>query len=209
MSASASRGRRLPWPSPTRVAVSLALLGAVAGLALVVATALNTEPALAEQTEARAGSLSLWIESSQWIGGAHAAEDGAQDVEIDVVDHDDEEGEVIEGADGFDRPPTMTPGTPDEGFQRMQVDLTFLNKGANPLDIGPEDFLLEGADGQVWTPLLGGTFGLTTLLPGQTLNTIVAYDVPELDVEQQIDLLWQANGNNIRFTISAPGASHG
>jgi len=186
----------------------MAVVAAFSGLGIVVATAANTEPALAEQTEARAGSLSLWVESSQWIGGAEA-DDGPLSAQIDVVDHDDEEGDIVEGADGFDRPPTMTPGTPEVGFQRMQVDLTFLNTGSTRTDVGPEDFLLEGADGQVWVPLLGGTFGLTTLLPGQVLNTIVAYDVPEPDTEQQIGLLWRASGKNIRFNISASGVSHG
>lgn len=218
--------------------MSLAVLGAAAGLALVVATAVGTEPALAEQTEARAGSLSLWVESSQWVGGAHddastaggddqqghdhgegegdqaEEDDHAEDEQGEPGHHDDEEAEqenVAAGAgpESFQMPSAMMPGTPDEGFQRMQIDLTFLNKGSTAADVGPQDFYLQGADGQTWETMLGGTFATTSLRTGQALNTIVAYDIPETDAEQEIELVWRSSEETKRFAIATSGASHG
>lgn len=198
------------WSRILTFMISLvAIAAALAGLFLV-AQSLSSTPLVGLNTEARGSTLSLWISNVDMLSHSHE-------------DHNHEdEGDPAEGLSGqaaatdlaaqgnFTMPASMMPGTPDEGFQRLQLNLGFANKGSEAAQTGPEDFYLLADDGDIWQGLRGGSFNTTRLGSGQVLNTVLAFDVPESVEASNLELIWNASNTEIRFAVdSGPGHAHG
>ncbi len=210
-------------PSASVVFGSLAIVAALGGLFLIVQTALTTTPVVALGTEARGDTLSLWINNSEVLDHEHASSSD------DGHDHDHgDEGGVADGtqsgvealsdltaqtdtdSQGFAMPASMMPGTPEDGFQRLQLELDFSNRSGASATVAPQDFFLLSNEGERWGPLLGGTFHQTDLRSQQVLSTVVAFDIPVRVAASDVQFVWTGDGDEIRFAVDAEGGhSHG
>lgn len=200
-----------PTRQQQRVSVAIALFAVVAslaGLVLVTRMVLGDDAVYGLETEARTGEVSLWVERYEWLAHDHGDHDHSGD---EAVDPEQERiDEITAQAQVFPMPASMMPGTPNEGFQRLQANLTFLNRGAGGADVEPEQFLLVAEDGSgSWSALRGGTFSRLTLGHDQILNTVVAFDVPEELSGAGMYLEWTTGGETKRFALNGSGHSHG
>ncbi len=186
------------------ILVGVAVLAALVGLGLVITTAGGSDPAVAPQTEARHGQISTWVESAEWLDHDHNAD---SDQQAQDLGPDASAAGAAELNGGFAMPATMMPGTPDEGFARLQLELSFLNHGSGTV-LNGRDFVLENSDGDQWTALQGGTFVETALPEQHFLNTVLAFDLPERSVEPNLYLVWRSNGKTTRFIVSEEGNHH-
>ncbi len=189
---------------------AFAVMAALIGMVLV-ARMTTADPAIALQTEARSGELSVWVDRYEWLSHEHGNHDHGDDAEAA------EEGDSAQAAiddvtsqsEGFAMPASMMPGTPNEGFQRVQFELNILNRGGLDADVHPDDFRLEAANGDSWLSLRGGTFSPTTLPPQYAVATIVAFDVPEESSGDSMHLVWTSAEGESRFALEGSGHDHG
>ena len=187
---------------------SLATLAAFAGLVLVALMLFGGGPAIGLQTEASAGELSVWVDRYEWLEHDHDAHDhGDDEDEESEPDPTSQALDEIRANAGFAMPSRMMPGTPDEGFQRLQVNLNVLSQGAAQ-PISPDDFRLESTEGKTWPSLLGGTFVPTSLDTGQALSTVVAFDVPYDDAALDMFLIWTNGVEELRFSLNGSTHAH-
>lgn len=183
------------------VIAALAVITAIVGISLVVSAA-GSQPVIAEGTEARAGALSAWIERSERLAHEHA-DDGTAALGEAAPD-----GVVNEIGSGFAMPASMMNGTPDEGFVRVQIEASFLNRGNGVSVIDPGDFRLESEAGDAWPVLRGGTLNRSELSSQHLLNTVIAFDVAEEALEPTMYLVWQYAGEETRFAITSQEGHH-
>lgn len=188
------------------IVTALGLILAVVGLGTVVLTATGSAPLVAPQTEARVGAMSGWVESSEWIAHDHDAADGT--AALGPSAQDAAANELAVPGTGFAMPSAMMPGTPDEGFTRLQIELSFLNRATATSELRPAQFSLENSDGDSWLSLLGGTFSAETLAANQFLNTVIAFDIPDESLEPAMYLVWGGDDGEARFLISAEEGHH-
>lgn len=133
----------------------------------------------------------------------------------DVAEHDHDDGDADhdhgENGDGaFAMPSAMMGGGPAEGQRRLQIDITYRHRGIEPAVISPEHFRLENGDAVTWPAARGGTFATTTLQGGHTLHTILAFDVAEESVSDDLRLIWSADGEETSFAlVEAEEHTHG
>jgi len=189
--------------SVRRVVTAIAVFAAVVGLVLVVRLPLGSSTAYALQTEVETDSaLSIWVEDFRWLS---VEMDGDDDNGIDGPQDQDSDGDQ-----SYAMPNNMMPGAPNSGFQRLQVNLSFINRGADVAYLEPADFLLVATNGDSWATLTGGTFDETVLGPLQAMSTTVAFDVPVERAISGMDLIWSWDGDSSSFAIAgADGADHG
>lgn len=189
-----------------RAVTAIAVLAAALGLILVARVTFGAGPAFAQQTEVMSDGLSVWVEDSRWLSMDMDGDD--ENGAIEGAREDDTGRDTDSDSDaeqGFAMPDSMMPGAPVEGFQRLQVSLSLLNRGEGGVYVEPADFVLVAPDGDRWLTLLGGTFYETTLGTGQALSTVVAFDVPVEEAALDMDLTWSWQGNKTRFTIAGAG----
>lgn len=187
--------------SPPMIIAALAVITAVVGLSLVI-TAAGSDPVIAQGTEARAGALSAWIERSETLAHDHA-DDGSSELGAAAP-----EGVTNEIGSGFAMPAAMMNGTPDEGFVRVQIEASFLNRGNGIAVIEPGDFRLESETGDVWPVLRGGTLNRSELSAQHLINTVIAFDVADDAIEPTMYLVWQYAGEETRFAITSQEGHH-
>jgi hypothetical protein len=221
------------------VVVAIAVVAAVAGLSVTVLRALGDSPAIAVGTEARSDDMSLWVSNVEFVAHDHSAhdhsahdhgdegEDGHDDSPADVsgaVDTDpgaaddpttgqatDQTADILNGSGaGFAMPATMMPGTPEEGYQRIQLNLDFSNRGDVHV-VDPSDFaLIVAGRGLSFEPLAGGGFNNTVIGSSQLLSTVIAFDVPTTLNTADLRLVWRDGGNKITFALAnGEGHDHG
>ena len=142
-------------------------------MALMLVTRYPVATFVAPGQEAEASGVSLRIDFTEWLNH----EDAHQD-----------QGEV------FPMPASSMPGMPEEGLQRLQVELTLQNLGDASRDFRPEEFSVRSVSGESWPPM-ASTFQPGTLGPGQALNGVVFFDVPE--AESGVYLVWTRGGTQV------------
>lgn len=207
-----SSAKRLsPLSGARLVGLSAALL-AVAGLALLIVTALTTDPAIGLETEARSGGLSLWASNVEWLEHDHDGSNPGGQTSTETESATDVADTLLtgQGDQGFQMPATMMPGTPEEGFQRVQLNLDFVNREASR-QVSPADFSLVAEGRRVYPPNFGGSFVPTIIGPSQQFSTMLSFDIPESISSDDVELLWAGDGSggDIRFAISGGHGSHG
>lgn len=196
------RGRESIWTripdlsSPPMIIAALAVITAIVGISLVV-TAASSQPVVAEGTEARAGALSAWIESSQWLA-SHDSDDGTSTLGPAAP-----QGATNEIGQGYAMPQVMMNGTPEAGFVRLQIDASFLNRGNGVAVVDPSQFRLESEAGDTWPVLRGGTLNRSQLSSQHVLNTVIAFDVVEAAAEPTMYLVWNYADTETRFAITS------
>ena len=168
------------------------------------ATAKSSDPAVAVNTEARQGDISVWVDRYQWLVHDHSAHDHSEDANDPTSPAQNE----LPAVSGFPMSAAMMPGTPDEGFHRLQIDLSIVNRGEGTLEMKPADFRLVSEDGDEWPSLRGGTFSPTDLSGGYMLGTVLAFDVPEEFSSTGMYLEWTWEGEVTRFAFNGSGHDH-
>lgn len=91
------------------------------------------------------------------------------------MDHD-----MSGDAPGYQMPPAMMPGMPENGDQRLGVALTVVNTSAETRPLRPtEEFVLRASkDDKQWTPRTD-TFGdLPRLASGNAVKGVLYFDLP-------------------------------
>lgn len=187
--------------SPPMVIAALAIITAIVGVSLVVSAA-GSQPVIAEGTEARAGALSAWIERSQWLTAEHG-DDGSAELGPAAPQGSNELTDQ-----GFGMPSAMMGGTPDEGFVRLQIDASFLNRGNGTAVVDPDQFRLESEAGATWPVLRGGTLNRSELSSQHLINTVIAFDVAEDALEPTMYLVWSYAGEKATFAITSQEGRH-
>ena len=215
MATSVDRGpsfRKAHCPDSSRPWAVTAIVSVVTGIALVgillAARQVLSEPVVALNTEARSGDLSVWVDRYQWLGhdmGQTEGEDLGETSEAEQAIND-----VTAQAQVFPMPSSMMPGMPEDGYQRLQADITVVNRGVDLVEVSPADFVLESSDGDRWPAMSGGTFNLTDIGAGYGLGTVVAFDVLDEKAAVNMYLLWVRDDGVIRFALGASGhGGHG
>ncbi len=134
------------------VAAVAAALSGVVLVSLMLVTRSTVATLVAPGQEARAGGLSLRVDSADWLA------------------HD-----MMPGM-----PPSAMPGMPARGEQRFQVAFTLQNPSDGSRDFSPDDFRLQSGGGESWPPV-GSNFVAGTLGSGQALEGTFFFHVPETE----------------------------
>lgn len=120
-----------------------------------------------------------------------------------TMDHD-----MSGDAPGYQMPPAMMPGMPENGDQRLAVSVTVVNTSddTRPLRPGKEFALHVGAEGRQ-VAAHSDTFGdLPRLAPGNAINGILFFDLPPDDLAGSPAWLEWTHGNAAnRLTIPLDG----
>ena len=187
---------------------AVAIVTMILGLLLVTKMTIGSDPVIDLRTEAKSGDLSVWVDRYEWLEHNHASHDHSDD-EAEVDPEQQAIDEVTAEAQVFAMPASMMPGTPDEGFQRLQIEMNVVNRGDVNIDVHPDHFVLEDADGESWLSLRGGTFTPTVLAPNHAIATVVAFDVPEEESASTMYLVWSNGDDESRFALKGSGHDHG
>jgi hypothetical protein len=123
------------------------------------------------------------------------------------MDHD-----MAADAPGYQMPPGMMPGMPDQGKERLMVSVTVLNTtdGVRPLRIGDEFALRVGEGGQLVKPH-SDTFGeLPRLAAHNAVAGELFFDLAREDLAHSPAWLeWTHEGTMSRLTLPLNGADSG
>ncbi len=193
-----------PKSSLERALLVSGLVAALIGAGLLAYMAITADPSVSLETTASSGQMTARLDYYEWLEhdhGKHSHDDDSEEVAIDGnVDLNPELQE------GFARPASMMPGTPEEGFQRLQIELHMQNAAGPTTEVSPSDFWLEDDDGSRWPGLQGGTFRPTDLGAGHALNTVLAFDIQSNKADSDMELVWIWNGQETRFAVT--GSDH-
>ena len=179
------------------------IAAAFIGVVLLAYTAINADPSVSLETTASSGQMAARMDYYEWLSHdheKHSHDDDSEEVAIDDVDLNPELQE------GFARPASMMPGTPDDGFRRLQIELYMENTTGPTSRVSPTDFWLEDDEGIRWPGLQGGTFRTMDLGAGQALNTVLAFDVQDNKADADMELVWIWKGEETRFAVT--GSDH-
>jgi mono/diheme cytochrome c family protein len=135
---------------PALALVVIALIPAVAGAVILVQA--RRERVVRETL---VDGLFLRLESSEWLH--------------DGMDH---------SGSGFQMPSSMAPGMPIEGQTRLSVEVSVTNTDRQAHSFHAEELELRSSNGAVW-PSLSSEVEAITLAPGEIVNSILQFDVPQ------------------------------
>jgi hypothetical protein len=185
-----------------RALLASGLVASLIGVVLLVNIAITADPTVSLETAATSGQMTARLDYYEWL--SHDHEKHSHDDEEVAIDNDVDLNPELQA--GFARPASMMPGTPDEGFQRLQIELHMVNTSGPASEVSPTDFWLEDDQGTWWPGLQGGTFRTTDLDTGHALNTVLAFDVQDNKADADMELVWIWNGQETRFAVT--GSDH-
>ena len=198
-----------PWLfQVTRVLLFLLTIGLV-GWGSVMAAQLVVTPALtaAVGETIQAGDLAFSVDSATWLSMNHGDHDSDPYANVSLESDPDDEAAIAAASLGFSMPPSMMPGLPKEGQQRLRVEVTFQNTGYGREMIGPEQFRVEAADGTVYQPLQNSSLRTQELVAGQGIGALLFVDVDETATAPRI--IWERGGKQVALRIDgAPDHDH-
>jgi len=121
------------------------------------------------------------------------------------MDHD-----MSGNAPGYQMPPAMMPGMPEQGQERIEVKLTIANvtDGTRPLRAG-EEFTLHAAKGDKSWTAHSHTFGELPRLAGRhAVSGVLYFDLPPADVADSTTWIeWSHGGSSTRLFVPLNGAA--
>ena len=109
-----------------------------------------------------------------------------------------------DGASPFPMPPGMMPGMPPEGLVRLGAELTLRNEGAIPVRHEAAHLEVRSAKGGSFPAVLADATH-AVLAPGESLVTVVSFDVPE--GEPDVRLVLARGGPEVALAIP-PAPEH-
>jgi hypothetical protein len=123
------------------------------------------------------------------------------------MDHD-----MSADATGYQMPPAMMPGMPENGDQRLSVTVTVVNTSdeTRPLRPDKEFALHAGKENKQWAPH-SDTFGdLPRLAPRNAVEGVLFFDLPAAQLTGAAAWIeWTHQGSTNRLTIPMDGVSSG
>jgi mono/diheme cytochrome c family protein len=168
--------------SPRRHAPARVVAGAAFALALLPALAGGFILAEGRRTrvvrEAVSAGVFLHVESAEWL-------------------HDS----MVHPETGYKMPASMTPGMPLAGQDRLAVEVSLSNVSRGGQTFNVEELELSSADGAVW-PLVSTEVEALALAPGESVSSIIQFDVPESVPE--VHLRWTRGGADVRLLTARP-----
>lgn len=168
-----------------RTKIVLVALAAMA-VATVGVARLATSPDASAADEATVDSLTAQVTAASWTS----------------MDHD-----MSEDATGYQMPPAMMPGMPENGDQRLAVTMTVVNTSGDTRPLRPDkEFALHaGEDSRQWAPH-SDTFGDLPRLAGRNaVNGIIFFDLPPNELTAPAWIEWTHSGTTSRLTIPMDG----
>jgi len=124
----------------------------------------------------------------------------------------DMEHDMTANAPGYQMPPQMMPGMPEEGKERLAVSVTVTNTGTDTRPVRPiEEFALHATkDGQLLPPH-SDTFGeLPRLAAHNAVSGVLFFDLPPGDVADSATWLeWSHGGTRARISVPMNGVESG
>jgi hypothetical protein len=170
-----------------RIALVVLAASAVATVGVVRLAAPTVAPAVAER--ATVDGMTAEIVAAGWTS----------------MDHD-----MATDAPGYQMPPAMMPGMPENGDERLAVSVSVINGGdeTRPLRPGEEFALHTGEDGRRWAPH-SDTFGeLPRLAPRNAVKGILYFDLPPAELDAAPAWIeWTHGDTASRITLQIDGAS--
>lgn len=176
--------------SLTRVRTAIVVLAAsaVATIGLVMLVTSQGGPAAAT-SQASVDSLTAQVVTAGWTS----------------MDHD-----MSSNATGYQMPPAMMPGMPEDGDERLAVSIMVVNTSdaTRPLLPNKEFTLHAGKNDKKWTPH-SDTFGdLPRLASGNAVKGILYFDLPPAELTgSSVWIEWQHGDTTSRLTIPLDGTS--
>jgi len=166
------------------IVVVVALAAALFGVTRLFA-AFSTE---AQATEVGSlEGLNVQVTNAGWVGMDHA----------------------MAGQPGFQMPPAMMPGMPEQGKERFSVTLSVLNTGdaSKAARLGAEFALHTGKDAELVIPQ-SDTFGELPRLAGHNaVNGTLFFDLPSGELDGSTTWLeWRHGGSTARILVPVNGA---
>lgn len=125
--------------------------------------------------EAEEGSLRLRMEHAEWV----------------------RDGMLHPGTDAFPMPSAMTPGLPEDGAHRLNVELTVYNASASPQSFALSELSLQSDSGARWEAAKEES-PRVTLLAAQSYAAVVRFDVPKEEAGA-LTLWWSRGGSRARM----------
>jgi hypothetical protein len=123
------------------------------------------------------------------------------------MDHD-----MSSDAPGYQMPPAMMPGMPENGDQRLSVTVTVVNTSDDTRPLRPDkEFALHaGKENKQWAPH-SDTFGdLPRLAPHNAVEGILFFDLPPAQLTGATAWIEWTHGDSAnRLTIPMDGVSSG
>jgi hypothetical protein len=123
------------------------------------------------------------------------------------MDHD-----LSEDAPGYQMPPQMMPGMPEQGKERLVLSVTVTNTtdGTRPIRVGDE-FVLRVGDGSQRVTPHSDTFGeLPRLAARNAVAGQIFFDLPREDLARSPGWLeWTHKGTTSRLSIPLVGGGAG
>jgi hypothetical protein len=129
--------------------------------------------------EAAIGGLSARLDQATWIA--------------DQMDH----------GENFQRPAVMNPDMPAPGTQRVTVYVTLRNLAKETRDYRGEEFFLVPEIGEE-VPPFGALLGEAVLLPGQSLNTAIHFDLDTTRPHGKLLMSWRRGRDSAYFAVPSP-----
>lgn len=171
------------------------MLVIVAALAVAIFGATRLISALSAEAEAgQVGSLNgltAAVTTVSWVN----------------MDHD-----MSSGAPGYQMPPAMMPGMPEEGKQRLSVTLTITNTSDGTRPVVPrEEFTLHATKDGALVPSQADTFGeLPRLAPQNGVSGVLFFDLPQGDVVDSAAWIeWSHGGSSTKIAVPLNAAGAG
>jgi hypothetical protein len=170
--------------------ISLVITAAAAVAFFGVRTYVGTfdQPPAAVTVSASLSGLTASIGAADWV----------------MMDHD-----MSSTAPGYQMPPAMMPGMPDEGQQRLAVTVTVVNTTGQTRPFRPgKEFLLRTESAEEPLPAHSDTFGeLPRLAPGSAVSGVLYFDLPPHSPSW---IEWTHEGATARLAIGVapPHSNH-
>jgi hypothetical protein len=123
------------------------------------------------------------------------------------MDHD-----MSANAPGYQMPPQMMPGMPEQGKERLAVTVTVTNTGDDTRPVRPiEEFALHATKDGALLPPHSDTFGeLPRLAAHNAVNGTLFFDLPPGDVADSSTWLeWSHGGTKARISVPLNGIGAG
>ncbi len=129
--------------------------------------------------EATLGGLSARLDQATWIA--------------DQMDH----------GENFQRPAVMSPDMPAPGRQRVTLYVTLRNLAQETRQYRGEEFFLVPEIGEE-VPPFGALLGEAPLLPGQSLNTAIHFDLDTTRPHGKLLMSWRRGRESAYFAVPSP-----
>lgn len=188
-----------------QIVVLIALATSLLGLGLVIAMLLTQSPLAAMGQDIQVDNLVLRVESAAWLVHEHDTAPAPPGISANQDSTAPQEQSVDQGQQ-FPMPASMMPGMPENGQQRLHIELMLRNEGSLPRQFGPDEFRLVGNDNHSWKPQDNTSFLNFTLQPGQALNTALSFDIEE--AAANLYLVWHRGDSQVRIPVADPAHDH-